>query len=689
MHDTPLDRRTFLKLVGAAAVGAPLLSACRRVPTGVDDQPRVLVLAFDALDPGLLRNLMRSGRLPNFARVAEQGGFRPLATSTPAQTPVAFGDIISGADSGTHQIYDFIHRDPRPAERHLAVKPFYAAAEAIPPDLDWAIAAGSWRLPLFGGVTRSLRRGPAFWESLIRHGIDTTIYHLPANYPPEPVDGPGRLRCLSGLGTPDLLGTHGLFTLYDSAAPVRGRTVAGGRFVRLSPLFHRAVARLIGPPNPLRRPGAAGAGTPLGLDFEIVRDPVNPVARIVIGGQTLLLRQGEWSDWVGVAFSTGLPGARLWGALGAPTSLPGMVRFYLKQVHPRFQLYVSPVNIDPVEPGARLTVPADWAATLAGRLGRFATLGIPEDTKALSAGAFTEEEFLEQADLALAESARRYTTALREFDGGCLVYYFGWPDLIQHMFWRDRDPLHPGHDPQQAEQFGRVIDDAYVRLDGLVGQALATLRRGDTLIILSDHGFTTFRRGFNLNTWLAANGYLQAFNATGTDADALFAGVDWTRTRAYGLGMTALYLNQFGREKNGVVRPPAASSLADEIAEKLLTIRDTNGAAVIRRIDKVVDRYPGADPALAPDLIIGYADGYRASWSTVLGGRSRELLEDNLDRWSGTHLVAPDLVPGILLSNRPIVVERPELRDIAPTILRAFDVPVPAGMKGQCLLRFP
>jgi predicted AlkP superfamily phosphohydrolase/phosphomutase len=253
------------------------------------------------------------------------------------------------------------------------------------------------------------------------------------------------------------------------------------------------------------------------------------------------------------------------------------------------------------------------------------------------------------------------------------------------MFWRDRDPEHPGRIPEQAERYGGVIDDVYVEADQVVGEALASIRAGDTLLVMSDHGFTTFRRGFNLNTWLLQEGFIKPLPGNWQGDPHLLVNIDWSKTGAYGLGMNGLYLNLAGREKHGIVKPAATRSLRDEIRDKLMKARDINGTPIIRRVDLVGDLYPNADPAIAPDLIVGYNDGYRASWETVLGEMPPELVVDNLDRWSGEHLIAAELVPGILLSNRKIAASEPTIRDIAPTILAAFDIRLPAEMTGQDL----
>ena len=679
-----MRRREFVKLIATSA-GAAILPSCGRTAGNAPAASRrVLVVAFDGLDPRIVRSLMAAGRLPNFARLASAGSFKQIATSTPPHTPVAFSTIISGTDPGTHQIFDFIHRDPRPGT-NAPLRPYFSTAEADSSEHQWTISLGGWRVPLSGGGVRLLRRGKAFWDYLLAQGIDTDIYYLPANYPPQAPEGPGRFRAISGMGTPDLLGTYGEFTLFTPDAPRRGRAVGGGRFAYLELVGDRGHAELVGPPNFLREPGASGQAETMKAVLDVVRDRTNPVARIRISGHTVLLNEGEWSDWIPVEFATSVPGTTMLKATGAPTSLWGMVRLFAKQLHPKFELYVSPINIDPLRPANLITVPASYSREMARRYGRFHTLGIPEDTKALSHGALHEDQFLAQAQTAMKERREQFRGALADFRGGCLFFYFGASDLVQHMFWRDRDPEHPGRVPEQAERYGGVVDDIYVEADQIVGETLSAIRAGDTLLVLSDHGFTTFRRGFNLNTWLLEHDFIKPQPGNWRARPNLLVNIDWSKTKAYGLGMNGVYVNLAGREKHGAVKPAVKRSLLGEIRDRLMEMRDANGTPVIRRVDLVDDLYPNADPAIAPDLIVGYNDGYRASWETVLGEMPPELVVDNLDRWSGEHLIAAELVPGILLSNRKIAVAEPTLLDIAPTILAAFEIPVAAEMTGQDL----
>jgi predicted AlkP superfamily phosphohydrolase/phosphomutase len=399
----------------------------------------------------------------------------------------------------------------------------------------------------------------------------------------------------------------------------------------------------------------------------------------------VLLNEGEWSDWVRIEFHSEIPGSNALGLLGAPTSIHGMARMFLKQVHPKLELYVSPINIDPLDPVNPISLPSNFAPQLAQRYGPFYTTGIPEDTKALTNGALTEDQFLAQSELVVSERVRQYRGALQDFDRGCMFFYFGATDLVQHMFWRDRDPQHPGRVPEEVERYEKVVEEIYLGIDRQVGEAMAALDPEDTLIVMSDHGFTSFRRGFNLNTWLMDNGYIKLINPAIQGRSLLFGNTDWSDTRAYGLGLNGLYLNLQGRERHGIVAAKTERRVIEEIREKLMEVRDEDGSQVIETVAVVSEMFPGADPKIAPDLIVGYADGYRSSWATVLGQMPKTMIEDNLDRWSGTHLTAPEVVPGMFVSNRKVVADNPSISDIAPTILRDFGLEIPSQMTGRPL----
>ena len=424
----------------------------------------------------------------------------------------------------------------------------------------------------------------------------------------------------------------------------------------------------------------------MSVKFVVVRDPERDLVKITIGDDLRLLKRGEWSGWFQFEFETGIPGATML-QLATPTTLPGMAQFYVRQVHPTLELFLTPVNIDPSRPANPVSVPAGFAKELADATGLYFTAGIPEHTPEVQQGGLHEDEWLEKANMIFEQRVKQYRYALDQFDAGCLFYYFGTLDLVSHIFWRDRDPEHPGRDPEQGDRYALVIEEGYVKFDILISQAMEALGPSDVLIVMSDHGFTSFRRGFNLNTWLLDNGYIVLRDPRRQEKDKFFQNVNWSRTRAYALGLNGLYINEKGRERHGIVKGgDEKRKLLEEISQKLRAVRDDDGSAVVLRNYIVSDVYPGADPEVAPDLLVGYARYYRGNWSSMLGGMPKALMEDNHNRWSGDHCIAAEVVPGILLSNRRIVVDDPALTDIGPTVLRLFGLPIPPDMKGRPVL---
>ena len=611
---------------------------------------RVIVLGFDGLDYEITRTLIDQGRLPNFARLAATGGFASLATTIPPQSPVAWSTLITGLDPGGHGIFDFIHRDPKTMVPYLSTTKTAAASRTI--------GVGEWQFPLTSGTVESLRHGQPFWEVLESHGVETTVIRMPANFPPSGT----ATRELSGMGTPDLLGTYGTFSVYTSDPyAFGGLPLSGGAWYPVVAAQNVVRAQLHGPPNPFRKDG-----TPVTSSFEMYLDAERPVAKLVVGDQERVLAVGEWTDWVPVDFDLGVP----------LQTVRGIARFYLKQMRPHVELYVSPINLDPMAPALPISSPDDYAADLATATGRFYTQGMPEDTQALKQGVLSRDEFLAQARLAGEEVRLQYRLVLDRFTGGLLFYYFGNVDQVSHMMFRARDPEHPAYDPAVDAKYAGVIDTLYAGLDRIVGETLDRLGAGDTLMVLSDHGFAPWRRTFHLNTWLKEAGYLTQAAAAPAADTGFFARVDWTRTRAYGVGLNGLYLNLRGREVSGTVAPDDRERIISEIAAKLLaTIDPATGRPAVTRVYRREDVYTDAGYFdRAPDLVIGYARGTRASDESALGGIGPEVLVDNTDPWSGDHCMDHETVPGVLLSNRPLRKPAPSLHTVAAAVLAEFGI---------------
>ena len=627
-------------------VGGVCAGACNaRPPVG----RRVIVLGFDGLDYDLTRQMIAGGRLPGFDKLARQGGFAPLGTTIPPQSPVAWSTFITGLDPGGHGIFDFIHRDPK------TMLPYLSTTRTEPGGR--TIGFGRWQVPLSSGRVELLRHGQPFWEVLEARGVATTVIRMPANFPPSG----SATRELSGMGTPDLLGTYGTFSFFTSEPyAFVGQTLAGGvvHAVRVRDGVVRAA--LEGPDNPfLTNPEKVRA------EFTAHLDQANRHVKLVVGAEERLLEVGEWSDWVPVDFTL------------APTQhLKGEVRFFLKGLDPFFELYASPVNIDPLDPAMPVSHPDGYAAELAEATGRFYTQGMPEDTKGLKTGVLTAAEFLTQARLAADENRRQYRYVLDRFKDGLLFYYFGNVDQVSHMMWRARDPGHPAYNAATDAPNAHVIDDLYQGLDAIVTDTLATLGPDDVLVVMSDHGFTSWRRAFHLNSWLRDNGYLALKDPNRRDDPGFFDNVDWSRTRAYALGLNGLYVNVKGRERDGIVEPGGREAIANEIAQRLLgTIDPQTGSAAITKVYHREQVYHLAgNEDIAPDLVVGYAKGTRGSDESALGGLPREVIVDNTSHWSGDHCMDHETVPGILLSSRPLRRPAPGIQDLAAAILAEFGI---------------
>jgi predicted AlkP superfamily phosphohydrolase/phosphomutase len=369
-------------------------------------------------------------------------------------------------------------------------------------------------------------------------------------------------------------------------------------------------------------------------------------------------------------------------------STSGICRFYMKQVHPRFKLYVSPINIDPSDPVLPISTPDGYAERLARELGPFHTQGIAQDTKALSAGVFDEKDYYDQAMFVLDERLRAYDHLLSHFTGGLLFFYFSSIDLNSHMYWRTMDPRHPLYTAALGRQYGRTVEDLYAKMDAALAKAMKYVDANTTLLVLSDHGFNPFYRTFSQNAWLLENGYAALRDPALRGQTKLFANTNWDKTYAYGLGINGLYLNLRGRDKHGVVsRGRQADMLLDEIVAKLAAEKDPEtNQAVFAGVYKAKDVYRGPCAKDAPDIILGFNRGYRASWKTILGTYERKVVADNQDKWSGDHCMDPSGLSGVLLANRKITSETPALIDLAPTILAEYGLAAPAGTQGKVIL---
>jgi predicted AlkP superfamily phosphohydrolase/phosphomutase len=605
---------------------------------------KVIFLGLDGLDPGLLQRFMSEGLMPNMKRLKEQGGFRKLRTTFPPLSPVAWSTFATGVSPARHNMFDFLNRSLN------TYMPELASTRVRNPER--MLKIGKLRIPLSRPVVEMRRKSRTFWHILGDHQIASTVLRVPITFPPEKFHG----RMLSAMCTPDLLGTQGTFTLF-STRNAGGRMESGNQ----SPLARGAggvFTGVIEGPHDFMTEGGGSLKLPFTLTLR-----ENGRVTLGVAGEKHELLPGEYTPWITLAFRAPLG-----------MKVRGIARFLLTESGPNeLSVYMTPINIDPENPALPISHPTYYATYLAKLLGEYATLGMAEDTWALNEGAIDEKAFLEQAYLTYEERERMFFSALERTRRGVVACVFDTTDRVQHMFFRH---MHRGG------EHARVIEELYRRADALVGKTMQYVDKDTAFFVLSDHGFTSFERGINLNAWLRDNGYLAVKEgATGHD---YLRSVDWSRTKAYTFGLAGVYINKKGREAQGIVEPAEAAALAREIAERLSGLADTErGRTAIRQAWPSKSLYQGPYLDAAPDIIVGYAEGYRASWDAAVGKVTAGVFEDNTKCWSGDHCIDPRLVPGVLLSNRHIDAMDPGIEDMAPTALDLFGVKAPEYMEGK------
>ena len=622
------------------------------------DISRVVVVGFDGMDPKLAEEFMKEGLLPNFQRLKTQGSFAALATSEPAISPVAWSSFTTGVDASHHNIYDFLTRDPCTYAPILSSAQIGAASRVF--------SVGKYLIPLSKPKATLNQKSKPFWKILGEQGVFSSIIRVPVTFPPEKFEG----VLLSGMCTPDLKGSQGTFSIYTTNGNQPKSKIGGVRY-RVALNGNEIKTELHGPDNKLR-PGAGELTLPMIISL----DPSRERVRIRVSGQDFELQSGCYSPWIRVVFRPGL-GMKIYG----------ICLFYLIRTSPDFELYVSPIHIDPEHPSLPISHPFIYSVYLAKLIGPYGTLGLAEDTWALNEEVIDEEAFLKQAYLLYEEREKMFFKVLDRTPRGLCACVFDTTDRVQHMFFRCLDKDHPANRGKETAKYQNVIRDLYIRMDGLMGRLLDEIDEKTLLLAISDHGFTQFKRGLNLNTWLLKNGYLFLEKGRAESGEWL-KGVDWQRTQAFALGLTGVFINRKGREAQGIVEEGAPLlRLRSELSRKLIGLVDPQtGQPPIRKVVETESAFSGPYTFDAPDLLVGYNAGYRSSWACAMGRVTQPLFEDNTKHWSGDHCVDPALVPGILFSNRKIQRADPELTDIAPTVLKAFGVDQPAHMKGRSLI---
>ncbi len=616
---------------------------------------RCVVLGLDGMSPELADKYLARGMLPNLAKLRDKGTYTRLGTTSPPLSPVAWSTFLTGSNPGKHNIFDFLTVDRRTYHPKLSSVRIGGPRRVL--------KLGKYRIPIGKPDIRLLRKRKPFWNTLGEHGIFSGIIRVPITFPPEKFNG----VLLSAMCVPDLRGSQGTFSFYTTRAAGDGE-YTGGEQMRVTCRGGRIESYLVGPENSL----VDGAGA-CRCPFSVVVDQANESATLTVDGQTVQLKRGVYTDWVRVTFR-----------LGLGVKVRGICQFQLGAVRPEFELYVTPIQMDPANPAMPIATPTVYSVYLAKSQGAFATLGLAEDTWALNEEFLDDEGFLHQCMEADREREVMFMDTLEKVKRGLCVVVFDGTDRVQHMFWRYIDPDHPAREGFGERRRRDAIEEHYRRCDELVGRVMAKCDDDDTvLMVLSDHGFNSFRRGIDLNRWLIDEGYMVL--KADAKGEKYLKDVDWSQTRAFGLGLAGIFLNIKDRYSQGIVdRGAEAGRLREELCAKLTGLRDAErGELAISEAYNAMKIYTGPYKTDAPDIIVGYNIGYRVSWEAAIGEVTEKVFHDNTKAWSGDHCIDPKLVPGVLFCNRKIETESIRLMDVGPTVLDLFGVGIPKHMDGK------
>jgi len=578
---------------------------------------RALILGFDSFDPKLFETFSGEGKLPNLSKLAEGDGYSTFKVCAPPQTEVSWTSIATGADPGTHGIFDFVHRTPETYAPYVSILPTHTSA--------------------IGTQFTAPYTAKTMFAEAVEQGYPATALWWPAMFPANPGSP---VRIIPGLGTPDIRGQLGLGSFYSTEngylkeghkTPVEIFSGNGNSYK----------ASLKGPF--VKRKGEA---VPAEVEFQLDVLDENNVG-LIVGGTPYALKPGEWSPIIEIKFKTGML-----------MSAYALTRAIVTSTNP-VRLYFLPLQIHPLHSLWQYASPKSFVKEAWQAAGSFLSLGWPQDTTGLEDGCITDEQFIALCEDIFSARERILFHFLDDFKEGVLASIFDDLDRVQHMFRRDRP---------------EVVADWYQRLDGFVGHVNAYLARQNgkkiNLLVMSDHGFTDYRYKVHVNRWLMENGYLSMQEGK---KEANLASVDWSKTKAYAIGLNSLYINLQGREGKGIVPVEQVEQLAIEIKDKLLKWTGPDGQPVFSNIQLRHEAFSGPLLRLGPDLNLGCSSGYRASSETGLGKWEDSMINENNDHWGADHCIDPNVVPGVLFSSQGLKdFPNPSFRDIPPMVVGKY-----------------
>ncbi len=681
--------------------------------------PKVVIIGFDGVDYNYTESFLKEGYLPNLKKIMEEGDFKPLLPPVPAQTPVSWSTFSTGLEPGQHMIFDFLKRDPNTYMPSFAVAEegkkrlifgkynfiflpiilgiifftlFFLIFSLFKLKIKFLISLIlslilifllgfliKIYLPLELPVVKCNQQGIPFWEVLANKGIKSYVMRIPVTFPAKPFED-GHL--LAGLGVPDLsfrIGKPFYFTS-DLFLPSE-KNEFSVEIVELPDNKGEMEVEIVGPPNKFFKEPPY---IKIPLKVKVAEDQSSLTLEVC--NQKVTLKEKEWSDWIDFIFP-----------INPLIKIRGVSKFYVLSLKPEVRFYLSPINFDPrhLPLGFDLTYPPSWAKELAKKFGIFRTIGWGVDTWSVSEELTDDEFFMEEWHIEPETFSPIFEALLKE-ENELVVLYYEFTDRVGHIFFRLMDKEHPYYKEEIASKFGDALKESYILMDEVVGKIREKLPKETLLIVLSDHGFSSWRWAVNYNTWLVQEGFMSLTGEEGKlqDLYALFdqgqfwPNVDWSKTKAYCMGLGGLYINLKGREAQGIVSPGEEyENLRNELINKLENWVDPNtGLHPVAKVYKREEAYGSFDPVLIPDLIVTNSPFYRISWQTSLGGIPSQLIESNAQVWSGDHCsLYPPAVPGVIFANKKIEKQMPYIKDIYPTILKYFGVEPPYKLNGEVI----
>jgi predicted AlkP superfamily phosphohydrolase/phosphomutase len=557
---------------------------------------KTLLLGFDSFDPSVFEELAGRNELPHLQQFVEQGGYSRLEVCSPPQTEVSWTSIATGIDSGGHGVFDFVHRDPATYLPYVSILPMRKGA------------LGEQFVPAYTTKT--------FFEAASELGYSATVLWWPAMFPARP-DLP--VLTLPGLGTPDIRGRLGVGTLFSTEIEKKEKI----RVVQLESAGKGRFTASLPGPQIQKQNDSKPASLPVSI--EVIDENS---ARLTIGDQQLELQKGQWSDILELHFKVGVFFTAYAITRLIVTDLSDVIRFY-----------TLPLQIHPLHSIWHYSSSSGFARNLWKQVGPYLTLGWPQDTTALEEGCITDEQFIELCQMIFNRRKEIFFYLLNNFHEGVLAGIFDCLDRVQHMFFRDQ--------PEVARAWYRQLD----HFVGEVHAQTANWTGKHRFLVLSDHGFSPFMQKIHLNGWLLDHGYLSL--KEGATSGEL-SDVDWSKTQAYAVGLNSIYLNMHGREGQGIVDVASVENLLTNIKEQLSAWKDADGHPIVHKIRLKHEIYSGPYTRFGPDLMVGYASGYRASPETGLGKIPAKLIEPNHDHWGADHCMDAEIVPGVIFANRDL-----------------------------------